>query len=410
MNTLSEILQSACNAAPVWQEVPAFRPTAEEFSGIQAITYDGLETGAGKTTTFAYLGIPESDTPVPAIVLVHGGGGQAFLPWVKLWMDRGYAAIAMTTRGCFPAGVNGGSNLADDPGYRHGMYDCFVKEGYVDSPNEDSMSNPDLPIEERWITHALVKVIRAHNLLRSLPQVDSTRIGVTGISWGGIITSLTITHDPRFAFAIPIYGSGYLSQALTYMGPKFSEPGNAAYRAEDRFDRVKMPVLWLAWNDDNNFSANSNSLSYLATAPNNPKTCLSLLHDMGHSHPAGWEPAVSYAFADWIVKGGRPLVQFVAQPEGRNATATLAIPQGATNLRATLYYLDGPMTYSVHDKYGNGVLNLSYLDPVWQRIPATVSGNTVQAELPAEATGYYLELCYTADGEEIVVTSAFIIL
>lgn len=405
---LEQILQTACNTTPNYQVESQFTPTVTEFSHIQAITYDGLETEAGKSTTFAYLGIPDSDAPVPAMVLVHGGGGQAYLPWVKLWMDRGYAAIAMTTRGFFPTAVNSGSLLPDAPGYQYGMYGPFLKEGYVDSPNEDGMTNADLPIDERWITHALVKVIHAHNLLRSLPQIDSSRIGINGISWGGIITSLVITYDPRFAFAIPIYGSGFLNQALTYMGPTFSLPGNAAYKAEDRFDRVNMPVLWLAWNDDNNFTVTSNSLSYLATAPNNPKNRLSLVHNMGHSHTAGWAPAVTGAFADWIVKEGRPLAQFLTQPEGRNATATLDIPQGISDLQATLYWIDAPMTYSVHDKYHNEVPDLTYMDQVWQLIPATVSGNTVRADLPAEACGYYLELRYTADGEDIVITSAYI--
>ena len=32
-------------------------------------------------------------------VLVHGGGGTAFDAWVRLWNDRGYAAIAMDLAG-----------------------------------------------------------------------------------------------------------------------------------------------------------------------------------------------------------------------------------------------------------------------------------------------------------------------
>ena len=408
MDCLETILQAACEASPAWQEETAFNPTISEYSGIRAITYDGL----GNTSTFAYLGIPQgasAESPVPGIVLVHGGGGQAFLPWVKLWNDRGYAAIAMSTRGMFPKAVNAGSRLPDDPGYRHGMYGSFIKEGYADSPDEDALRNSHLPLAERWMTHALVKVIHAHNLLRSFCEVDNSRIGITGISWGGNITSIAITHDDRFAFAVPVYGSGYLKDALSYMGPRFQNPENAQYRAEVRFDRVKMPVLWVAWNDDNNFSVNSNSLSYLATAPNNPKTGLALIHEMWHDHPHGWGQPVVGAFADWVVKDSQPLITFATQPEGKNACATLNIPAGVSHLQGTLYWIDAPMTASVHDKYHYDMLNdaFTFMDQVWQIAPAKVEGNTLWAALPAQAKGYYLEVRYTLGGENMLATSVY---
>ena len=46
---------------------------------------------------FAWCGLPAAaaGTKSPAMVLVHGGGGTAFEHWVRLWNDRGYAAIAM---------------------------------------------------------------------------------------------------------------------------------------------------------------------------------------------------------------------------------------------------------------------------------------------------------------------------
>lgn len=412
MCTLESILQAACQTTPQWQAETAFHPTAAELNGIQAITYDGLTVESGKTTTFAYLGIPagaSEENPVPAIVLVHGGGGQAFIPWVKMWNQRGYAAIAMSTRGMFPSGINAGGRLPGDPGYRHGMYDSFVKEGYVDSPNEDGMCKSELPIQERWITHALVKVIHAHNLLRSLPEVDNEKIGITGISWGGNITSLVIGYDTRFAFAVPVYGSGYLSDALSYMGPRFQLPGNAQYHAEDRFDRVKIPVLWLAWNDDNNFSVQSNSLSYLATVKNNSKTSLALVHNMGHDHPCGWGQPVIEAFANWVIRDTQPLVTFLSQPAEKTACARLNIPAGVDTVGAKLYWIDAPMTASPHDKYHYGVdvTALTFMDQVWQISPATVSGNTVSAQLPAAAKGYYLEVSYEIDGKIIFATSVY---
>ena len=408
MNELNAIIQTALNTMPHWQKEPEFQPTVKDFAGIQAITYDGL----GNTLTFAYLGIPENaseSAPVPAMVLVHGGGGQAFLPWVKLWNDRGYAAIAMSTRGMFPSGVNAGSKLPDDPGYQHGMYGSFLKEGYVDSPNEDGLRNTHLPTKDRWFTHGLVKIIHAHNLLRSLPQVDKEKIGIAGISWGGNLTSVAITHDPRFAFAIPVYGSGYLKDGISYMRPIFSAPENAIFRAEDGFHRVKMPVMWVAWNDDNNFSIQSNSLSYLATKDANSKTGLAMIHEMWHDHPHGWAPPVIYSFADWVVKNGQALVTFTSQPKGKTASARLNIPEKASCLQGKLYWIDEPMTTSAHDKYHYEIESpqLTFMDQVWQIAPATVAGDMISAVLPSKAKGYYLEVNYQLEGKSMIATSVY---
>lgn len=405
---LDVILEKSYHAAPAWEHIPQFDPTEPEFSGIRAITYDSMERNGQKTATFAYLGIPESTEPVPAIVLVHGGGGHAFLPWVQMWMARGYAAIAMDTRGCFPAGVNGGSRLAGDPGFRHGMYDRFLRPGYTDSPDEDGMEHAELPLEERWITRALDKVIRANNLLRSLPQVDKDRIGITGISWGGVITTLTITYDRRFAFAIPVYGSGYLDIAPTYIGDRLRMEGNHEYfRAEERFFGLPMPILWLGWNDDSPFAITSNSLSYMATAGSSEKTMLCMLHNMHHDHPSGWNPPIIAAYADWAVKGGAPLVTFATQPVLRNATARLNVPADAEITGATLYWIDAPMTYSIQDKYHLGLANVRYMDQVWQLLPAQINGDTVTACLPENACGYYLEVRYMTGGQELTATSVY---
>jgi dipeptidyl aminopeptidase/acylaminoacyl peptidase len=64
----------------------------------KAIYFDALNYQGKPTRVFAWLGIPEgasADNPVPAIVLVQGGGGTAFKNWVRMWNERGYAAISI---------------------------------------------------------------------------------------------------------------------------------------------------------------------------------------------------------------------------------------------------------------------------------------------------------------------------
>ena len=129
---------------------------------------------------------------------------------------------------------------------------------------------------------------------------------------------------------------------------------------------------------------------------------------MWHSHTSGWAPPVIGAFADWVVKGGAPLVTFATQPAGKNACAKLNVPGGASDLQGQLYWIDAPMTYSAHDKFRDGT-NLTYMDQVWQIAPATVEGDTLSAVVPNAAYGYYLELRYTVNAEQMIATSVFTI-
>ena len=95
---------TAINITPPVRYIPEFDPTGE-YAGIKAAVFDGMPRNGRKTAVFAYIGIPEQADAghrAPGIVLMHGGGGHAFVQWVKMWRDRGYAAIAIDNTGYFP--------------------------------------------------------------------------------------------------------------------------------------------------------------------------------------------------------------------------------------------------------------------------------------------------------------------
>ena len=80
---------------------------------------------------------------------------------------------------------------------------------YNDSP--DSLTN-------QWMYHAVADCVLANSLLRSLPEVDADKVGLSGYSWGGVITSTAIGINTRFKFAVPTYGCGHLYDARNYYG------------------------------------------------------------------------------------------------------------------------------------------------------------------------------------------------
>ena len=59
---------------------------------MKAVYFDGLSYTGAPTRVYAYVGIPFGagvGSPVPGVVLVHGGGGTAFQDWVTEWTNRG---------------------------------------------------------------------------------------------------------------------------------------------------------------------------------------------------------------------------------------------------------------------------------------------------------------------------------
>ena len=379
-----------------YQEHPQFE-VGGMFDGIKAITYDGANIGDKKTKVFAYMGFPKDrNEKVPAVVLVHGGGGVAYVKWVKMWNDRGYAAIAMSTTGDFPKILSDEERLKGsfEEGeanklFQHGLYGIFLEEGYVDAPLNDEMQNSSAPLDEQWMYHAIHQVIYAHNILRADERVDSEKIGITGISWGGVITSLVIGYDNRFAFAIPVYGSGYMNEGLGYVCRKFDgEDTKKLWLAEKRFLKVKMPVLWQCWNSDMPFSINSNSHCYLDTVKNNADTRFSAVHEMKHSHEHGWVRKEAFLFADSVCKTAKKLPDITKDGEILN-------PDQVKIVSKRLFYITEKLTYSI-----KGTETRTTPDQQWHI--ADYNG-----EIPKNAYAYYIELCSEIDGVEYVSCSPY---
>lgn len=373
-----------------------------EFSGIKAVTYDGAKLNGKKTKVFAYMGYPKDISGrIGAVVLVHGGGGVAYLPWVKMWNDSGYAAIAMSVTGDFPKVRNAGddgSSFSEEK-WHHGLYGDFAEQGYCDAPDNDRMRNSDAPINEQWMYHAVSQVIIANNILRSDERIDKDKIGIMGISWGGVITSITIGYDNRFAFAIPVYGSGYLTESMGNLGEFFRSGNNPdLWLAEKKFDEVNMPVLWMCKNDDIPFSLNSNSKSYIATRKRNSHTRISVPTPFRHNHSPVWERPEPVLFADSVTKGESEFPEFLRKANGweLHNPADLKI----TSLR--ICYLTEPMLYQKDDNNDNVMVN------EWQYKDVVNLDFSDEDILPEGALEYYIEAEFDILGKKCIITSEFV--
>jgi acetyl esterase/lipase len=116
----------------------------------------------------------------PVVIILHGTGGrkEADLPTLKPLAEKGFITVAIDGR------FHGERGNQTD-------YNAAIAQAFA-----DGKSHP-LYFDTVW------DVMRLIDYLQSRPDVDPSRIGLMGISKGGIETWLTAAIDPRVAVAIP---------------------------------------------------------------------------------------------------------------------------------------------------------------------------------------------------------------
>lgn len=384
-------------AAPVPEgEKPTVTPLP---AGVRAFAFEGLPWKGSPTRVFAFYGAPENATPdnkAPGIVLVHGAGGTAFANWVKLWVDRGYAAIVFDHDGGIPVG----------------KYNHWLRNPENPGPKRAGTGDIKQPIAGQWMYHAVADTILAHSLLASFPEVDASRIGATGISYGAVVLSNAAGIDTRLKFAVPVYGCGFIAENETD-GSRFIDAKmpweKAAARVtawselwdpKHRLPSARLPILWLNGTNDFAFTMSAWQRSHRA-APGTQALCLRVR--MKHAHGApGENPEEILAFADSIVRNGTPLARITNQ--GRESAAadgsTLAWvewQQAASNAKASIRKAELNFTRTAGGRWQ---------DRVWETIPGTLTAERrATATLPADATAYYFNLI---DARDLIVSSDFV--
>ena len=360
--------------------VPAGGREEFEEEGLRALFFDGPAWKGRRTRVFAWYGVPgglpaAAGRRFPAMVLVHGGGGTAFARWVRLWNQRGYAAIAMDTCGSIPVGGYGKWERHEDGG----------------PPGWGGFARVDDPPTDQWAYHAVADVLLGHSLIRSLPEVDAERVGVTGISWGGYLTCIVAGVDPRFRFAAPVYGCGCLGDDSGWLNT-FAEMGEEkAGKWLRRWDpslylpSARLPMLWVDGTNDQAYPLNSVQRS--CRLPPGPRLLCTRVR-MAHGHEPGEAPEEIRAFADSKLRGGLPLATIVEQ--GRTGRRVWA----AFDAEAPIERAELNVTKDVGPWTGRW----------WDTVPAAVDPPTgrVSAELPEGTTAYYLNLI---DDRELIVST-----
>ena len=272
----------------------------------QGMFIDALDYEGNPTKVFAWYSFPpgiEEGKKVPAVVCIHGGTLQPLQNYLVNWNERGYAAINVALGG------QGGDNRRHSfsgPS-RPGVYNDMAKD-----------------LHNQWAFHAVAGAILTHSVLRSFPEIDTANIGLTGLSWGGIMATTLGGLDDRYKFIVPVYGCGYLYESAHY-GPGFAnKPASDLEFYMKNWDPslyipfFNAPTLYINRDHDKQFTMNILTKSYHALTV---EKYLSVRNDIGHGGGTGSSQPAMFAFADYITGNGAKPVSFAfTERDGNSVT------------------------------------------------------------------------------------------
>jgi dienelactone hydrolase len=150
---------------------------------------------------FAVVARPEKAGRYPGLLVLHGGGGCAEIEKAKKWAAQGYIVVAPDEPGV--------ANPQKIP-FSTGVWN-FFKYG----ENRFTVS-PD--ITHSTIFDAALASLQAFYLLHDQPDVIKNKLGITGISWGGYLSSITSGLASSIVTAsFSVYGCGFYDEGTTFL-------------------------------------------------------------------------------------------------------------------------------------------------------------------------------------------------
>ena len=340
---------------------------------IKAIEYDGALYKGNPTKVFAYIGYPSTPGKHPAVVLVHGGGGTAFAEWVRIWNQKGYVAIAMDTEG------KRSDNTRDGLG---GPYTDYMKD-----------SKPE--VQNQWMFQAVSTVLRACTILYNDDQVDNTKIGLIGISWGSVIASIALGCDDRYAFGVPIYGSGFLYDSRSaFAATDRPDSMYSLYDPSLYFKYYNAKIMYANSDHDPHFSSNITSKSAAILGAD-----LVFVAEHTHGHETAWAIEEVYQFADSIVENKTKL-PFVTSSNIDDGIikGTFSVPEDASESVLEIYAKYDTLEYS-NDDINGSVINTDY-----EQVDAAAKIDKVNGRfevcVPSKAKIVYVNIASQIEGKK----------
>lgn len=270
---------------------------------------------AGKEV-FAFIGYPETPCPeggYPAVVLVHGGGGQAFYEWVFEWTKRGFVAIAPDYDSQYAVDTEHTKEYNENCGIR----------GY------GSLCKENLTEEHPWVYFSVLETMKAIDALLLDKRVNPEKIMIDGISWGGFLSLIVCGTEKRLRAGIIDYSSAFISEGswgqgemqLKKLSPAELSDYNAHFDPQSYLGNIKIPMLFSAGMQDICFFVNGRKKT---TDRIKGEKYFSYRKFFPHGHYEIFAEPVNYCFAKHILCGGE-FLQAADKERKRNSIKTALV-------------------------------------------------------------------------------------
>ena len=241
----------------------------------------------------AFYVFPRGGTNLPAILQLHGGGQSANFDGALADAKRGYAHLSLNWGGN-KLNFGQAKETYDGPQTDWGALDAThpPQRNKVNhfagalTPDEYTLDAVESPRNSNWFI-VLVAARRALTFLEQQPEVDPARLGVTGHSMGGTLTTGLAGIDPRVKAAVPSCGgAGDLTpdQAGVPGGLKKAHtPVELACISDNAYiPRIVCPVLWLS--PANDFHAHIDHMAWNWRNVPDERLRLSIAPHLNHRH------------------------------------------------------------------------------------------------------------------------------
>jgi dienelactone hydrolase len=268
----------------------------------------------------ANLYLPEGKGPFPAVLmpLGHSQNGKA-----ADYMQRGAILLAK----------NGIAALVYDPigqGERSQLLDPLGNPAIKGSTSEHTMVGVgSLLVGQSTASYRIWDGIRSIDYLASRPEIDAKKLGCSGCSGGGTLTSYLMALDDRILAAAPSCYITSLERLFATIGPQDAEQnitGQVAFgldHADYIFLRAPRPTLLLASTRDffdiqgtwNTFREAKRVYTLLGS----PDQLDIIEADAGHGYPKSHREAMARFMCRWL-KGEDKVIAEQNWPIEKDAT------------------------------------------------------------------------------------------
>ena len=325
----------------------------------------------------AYYSFPKDKEELPAFVWCHGGGQSAERGRGVYFARQGFATVDINWLGRpLEQDIDINTDWGRvDPSQGPQFYAKALRRGWKRNlqPDEYSIDPVASPRNANWFL-LVVAARRAITFLETQPEVDPSRIGMSGYSMGGMITALSAI-DPRLKAVAPFVG-GIGFKYVDFPGvegssirPHFQnlELYQSTIDASAYWPHIQCPVVFISSTNDfhSTFERIYQSLDLL---PHQNWRITTNLHQNHGPGPEQWV-FLNLWFSQYLKGITQPIPKTpISQLEIESDTATMTVmPEDQDRLLDTeLYYSHDPNSRT----------------RFWIKAEAKQIGNAWSAQLP----------------------------